>query len=75
MADEKGVIATDSNQLSDVSSGEIVQQTAGATAALSEAAGVYGNAATAEELGYVQRGYVSNGRLTVFALADALYQS
>ena len=59
MVVEKGSdITIDSQNIpEDVSSGEIVEQTA-TTTAFGEALGVYGNAATAEELGYVQRGYM-----------------
>jgi energy-converting hydrogenase Eha subunit F len=39
----------------DVAQGHVVEQTA-ASAALGEATGMYGNAATAQELGYVHRG-------------------
>ena len=60
MVVEKGTdIATDSQNLSeDASTSQIVELQPAATTALGEALDVYGNAATAQELGYVQRGYV-----------------
>lgn len=59
MAFEKGSdVVTESQHVhEDASSNEMMKPTA-VTTAHEEAVGVYGNAATAEELGYVHRGYV-----------------
>lgn len=62
MATEKETEVNIANQnvvLQDDSSDIQTKGQTSAEAAFGEAVGVYGNVATAEELGYVQRGYVS----------------
>lgn len=61
MAIEKGdAIATESQNVPEDGSGIQVGEQMSTAAAFGEAVDAYGDVATAEELGYVQRGYVDS---------------
>jgi hypothetical protein len=59
VVEKEGDITTESQNITDDGSGVQIGNQTSSAAAFGEAVDVYGDVATAEELGYVQRGYVN----------------